>query len=373
MIIDHLGLGGAQTLLVDLLAGLDRKQFDPLVCSLRKSRHFVDILKNSNIRVVELPGGRYNPIKFFRLVALVRRERPAIVHTHLLGSRLFGVPAARFGGVGRIFTHEHSAPEKNRRSRLAMQPLYALERLLMHLAEKALAVTEDTARFCIENKGFPREKVEVIHNWIDPQRFHPRPQWRNEMRKAWQVPSEVPVIGSVGRLNPVKGHRYLVEAAPHLLSKYPDMHFVIIGEGEELESLRTHASRLGVVSAFRFPGFMTKVEQAYAGFDLFVLPSVRESFGLVVLEAMAAGCPIIATDVGGVSEIVEAGRNGLLARPGDPVTLAAAIDRLLKEPHLASHLADAALKDVGSRFSRGKALERLQECYRGDHGKKAHD
>ncbi len=366
MVIDNLDPGGAQTLLVDLVAGLDKKRFTPLVCSLRPPTAFDDALTSAGARLISLPEGRVDPRKFFRLACFIRREQVSVVHTHLTGSRFLGALAALAGGAKTVISHDHSGKEYRQNhpflSRLFLDPL---DRLLMRYTDRVLAVSEAIRRYDVEEKKIPAQKVEVLHNWIDARRFLPVSESRAELRKQWEIPREACVIGAVGRLNPQKGYSNLIEAAPAILKNHPETFFVFVGEGRERNRLEGLADSLGVLKACRFPGFMPEVPRAYSTFDLFALPSVYEAFGIVLLEAMAAGLPVVASRVGGIPEIVSDGESGLLVSPGDPEELSRAIDRLLSDPDLAVKLALEGKNRVLRNFDRTKALERLQAYYDG--------
>ena len=365
MVIDNFDPGGAQTLLLDLVRCLDRRKFEIIIVSLRKPRAHVDALADSGATVVVLRGGKYNPLKLVSLVRLIRKERVEVVHTHLMGSRLLGVIAGRLGGAKKIFSHDHSGDEYLRRkNRLARRLIYPLDRLLMRFTDRILAVSKSVAEFNVNYKQIPGEKVLVINNWIDVDRFFPQSNHRGDFRQRWQIPEQAFVVGSVGRLSRQKGHCHLVEAASRILPKYPETIFVVVGEGEERAALVRLAQDLGVAQAFRLPGFIAEMERVYPVFDLFVLPSLYEPFGLVVLEAMAAGLPVVASATGGVVEIIEDRGNGLLVPPGDAAALAKGILYLLEHrDSVAESMAEQARRLVRTRFDRKGAIDRIEALY----------
>jgi glycosyltransferase involved in cell wall biosynthesis len=368
MVIDNFDPGGAQTLLIDLVKGLNKDKFDIDIVTLRKPEAFFDALANSAANVIELSGGKYNPFKFLSLIRLIKNNRVDVIHTHLTASRFLGVVAGSLGGAKRIFSHDHSGDEYLRKNKwMAKLVIYPLDRILMRFTDRILAVSEATANFNISYKKIPRQKVSVFPNWIDVSRFLPDPNDRQELRQLWQIPESAFVVGSVGRLSCQKGYRYLVEAAAEILAEAPETVFVIVGAGEELLLLKQLAQFHGVYHAFRFPGFISEVERVYPVFDLFCLPSLYEPFGLVVLEAMAAGLPVVASATGGVVEIVEDGHNGLLVSPGDTKALARGILTLMEHwVSLAEPMVTKAKQLVTTRFDRKSAIARIESLYLGE-------
>lgn len=365
MLIDNFDPGGAQTLLIDLVKDLDKNKFEVVIIPLRKPKAFTDALANSGARIVELSGGKYNPFKLLSLIRLISTERVDVVHTHLTVSRFLGVIAGALGGAKRIFSHDHSGDEYLRKKKwMAKLAFYPLDRMLMRFTDKVLAVSEAIAAFNIDYKKIPDQKVAICHNWIDVDRFSPEPNDRRELRQMWHIPEGAFVVGAVGRLNHQKGYRYFVKAAAEVLAVAPKTIFVVVGAGEELLPLNQLVQSLKIAHAFHFPGFYPDVERVYPVFDLFVLPSLYEPFGLVVLEAMAAGLPVIASATGGVVEIIEDKRNGLLVPPGDSKALAQGIINLMENLEgIAEPMTDQAKQLLRDKFDRNAAISRIEALY----------
>ncbi len=369
MIIDNLDQGGAQTLLVDLVTGINRANFQPLVCSLRNSSpEFLYFFEKAGVKVFQLGAGRLNPLKLIRLLRLIKKERIEVVHTHLTASRIIGVLAGKLGGVKKIFSHDHSGDEFLRKyPLLARYLLYPLDRLFMSFTERLFCVSGVIGRFNIRVKGIRPEKVEVVYNWIDAERFTSSPRWHDELRSRWQIPAGALVVGSVGRLSEEKGLRYLIKAAPIILEKCSQVFFVLVGDGGERQALEDLAVKLNVHKRIIFQGFMPDVEKAYSAFDVFVLPSVYETFGLVVLEAMTAGVPVVASATGGVVEILEDKHNGFLVPPRDKKALAAGVVNLIEHREtMAGPMVAKAKQLVKDKFDRKVAIDRIESFYRGD-------
>lgn len=365
MVIDHLDAGGAQTLLVDLVTGLDKERFDVLVCSLRKSSQFVAALEKAGARVVVLQQKKYNPLKFFRLLRLIRQEKVDIIHTHLTAARIFGVAAGVAGRVAKIYSHDHSGDEYLRKSPvIAKWILFPLDRFLARWTEKVFAVSQNTCEFNLQIKRIDPQKVIWAPNWIDYARFSGHGRSRQETRRKWCLSESQVVVGTVGRLDEQKGHCYLIDAFPGILEKHPDVVLVFVGDGPLRARLEHQACQRGVFDACHFVGFVEDIETAYPAFDLFVLSSIYEPFGLVLLEAMASCVPVVASDVDGVPEFVDHGKNGFLVPAKDPVAITEAVCRLIEEKETVTSFVASAREMVLRRYDRQIGLARILEHYR---------
>ena len=198
----------------------------------------------------------------------------------------------------------------------------------------------------------PFEKIAVVANGLDLERVQPHAE-RRIARK----------IVVVANLRPEKGHDILIDAAPDLLRRFPDVEFEIVGGGPELESLVARAVARGVLHAFRFLGHRNDVTARLAAADLFVLPSRSEAFPNAVLESMAAALPIVASGVGGIVELVDDGRTGLLVQAGNPKALADRIGTLIADRDLAARLGRAARHEAHARYSFDRMVGAFERIY----------
>ncbi|OGQ81769.1 MAG: hypothetical protein A3F90_13515 [Deltaproteobacteria bacterium RIFCSPLOWO2_12_FULL_60_19] len=216
-----------------------------------------------------------------------------------------------------------------------------------------IAISEKIAALLIEG-GVQGEKIRVIYSGVDIASLENRP-----------VPTErtsVPVVGMVAALEERKGHRFLVEAAAELKREGQRLHYKVAGNGPEREKLRELAVALGLQEEIEFVGFVSDVAAFLASIDLFVLPSLFEGLGVAALEAMAAGKPVIATEVGGLSELVEDRRTGLVVPPGDAHALARAIGELVSQDDLMRELGENGRRRVAERFTMER-MARQNEAY----------
>jgi glycosyltransferase involved in cell wall biosynthesis len=277
------------------------------------------------------------------LVRRLRRLRPRVVHVTDVWPAAF--VAARLAGVPRVVVTHHT-PELPRRDNLAGRLLWRLGWLARpEVIYTSLSDREHDAR---------RLRRHVIPLGIDLDRFeHATPE----------LQVDHPVVGTVGRLASQKGQRYLIEAAPRVLERHPDVRFAIVGDGELRAQLEAQAAAAELDDRFLFTGMREDVAPLLASFDVFALPSLFEGLCLAVIEAQAAGVPVVATPVGGVKETVRAGETGVVCRPADPDSLADGIAWLLEHPEEAKRLAATARERVRERFSEQRMVQETLALY----------
>ncbi|NUM43749.1 MAG: glycosyltransferase family 4 protein [Anaerolineales bacterium] len=265
----------------------------------------------------------------WRLYWLLRNKRIQILETLTHYSNILGILVGWLAGVPiRI---------SSQRNTLIGFPKWFLwlDATLVNskLVDLMISVSEETRRFCIENEGMFPEKITTILNGINLTEYENTTEKKNaalQIRSALNIPQNSPVILTVGRLHPQKGHPYLIESAPQILAKFPDSIFVFAGEGDERQSIENHILRLGLPDHFRLLGVREDVPVLLQMADLFVLPSIFEGLPNVVLEAMASHRAVVATKVDGTQEVVVEQDTGLLVPKADPDTLAQAIIFLLQ-------------------------------------------
>ncbi len=290
-----------------------------------------------------------------QLRAIVAKVRPDIIQTHNGKSHLLLklVPSLRRGRPWVAFQHGYQDTD------LKLRLYNQLDRISLRSADRVVSVCEAFAPRLIEF-GVARQRIRVLHNSAVP--CAPvAADVRDTMRRDLGVDIGVPMILSIGRLSREKGHASLLRAAARL--SIPAWRVVLVGDGPERKSLEVLAASLGISDRVRFAGFHADVSGFYAAADLFVLPSHSEGSSNVLLEAMMARVPIVATDAGGNREIIVDGESGLLAPVLDHEALAGAMGRLLTNPDLSGQLASAAFKRATREFSVDRYRERLSGYY----------
>jgi glycosyltransferase involved in cell wall biosynthesis len=293
-----------------------------------------------------------------RLKKLIQTEQIDILHTHEYKSDLFGLLAARAAGIPAVATAHGWT-----RNSLRAVAYEHLEARLLRRFDRVLV----SSRFMVEDLnriGIPPERIIHIPNAVDTDRFAQSDMTRREARQNWNIPEKDPVVGTIGRLTKEKGHRTLLEAFVEVRRRIPGVRLVLLGSGEEERALRGLARKLGTGNAIQWISTcpQDRIPVFLKCLDVFVLPSLRENQPLALLEAMAAGIPVVATDVGGVGEIIGDCEEGLLVSPGDRSALAEALVRALGSGE-SSLWVERAVHRVLDRFSLGRFAQDMGRVY----------
>ncbi len=349
--------GGAQEHVFNLVSRIDRSRYDVSVCSLTGG---------SAIRRFEkagIPVCVIEAIDDADAVESVAAHLAAIdadvVHNHMYHAEVIGTQAAlRIAETGRprpfVVGTVHS-------SRIRSDEDMALLRQLTPRMDHLIAVSTSIVRK-IDDEGRHGAPVSLIYNGIDLARYDQMVPCCT-LREEYGLPPEGPLVGVVARLEQEKGHPTLIDAWPTVLASFPAATLLMIGEGSRLEALTTQVRDLGLERSVIFTGRRDDVPEVTKSLDVAVLPSYREAQGLTILEAMALSRPVVASNVGGIPEMIEDGRTGLLVRPHDPTALADAILRLLRDHPLADTLARAGHDMVHDRFCVELMVRAVESIY----------
>lgn len=352
-IVYSLQIGGLEELVLNLVRKTSRTRYRLAVIVLREDGPLSLEIEKLGIPVHRLGGGEGFSWPLIRqLAALLRREKIDMVHTHDLGPFIYGGLAMLRNGNRNLFHTEHSyLSQDSTRLRL-------FERWLSRWARMIIADSRDVAEMLIHGQKIAPRKVVTILNGIDLQRF--AGVERDLFRRELGLTAEQPLLGTVGRLVPVKNQALLLRAFALLRPEHAQARLVVVGDGPERAALERLAVELGLAASVIFTGSRRDIPQIMAALDIFILPSFSEGLSLTLLEAMAAGKPVVATRVGGNPEVVADGLNGLLVPSDDDAGLAAALRRLLREGDgVARKLAQAGQQQVVEKFS----LEAMVHAY----------
>ncbi|MEX0631042.1 MAG: glycosyltransferase family 4 protein [Chloroflexota bacterium] len=351
------GVGGAQESVISLMRRLDSSRFQVEALTLADGPA-VGRLRELGVDVTVIPP-QDDESTVRELVAYLRRRQIALLHAHLFRAELLGIRAAQAAGTPVVMATAHSSRV---RSPADIAALAAVTPSIDRLIAPSGAVA---AKVRAEGRG--AAQITVVPNGVDLHRFsqHRSIQDMAGTRASLGVPAEAFLIGVVARLEPEKGHRYLLEALPPILNAVPKAWLLLVGEGSQTDALRAQARALPLPARERvvFAGFQTDVEPLTEALDVAVLPSLREAQGLALLEAMAARRPVVASSVGGVPETIRHGVDGLHVPPADPVTLAAAVIRLARDAPLRDRLAASGRRRVEDRFSVTASVRRVEAIY----------
>jgi glycosyltransferase involved in cell wall biosynthesis len=287
---------------------------------------------------------------FWRLFTLLRGRRPTILHSWLFHANLPGRVLGRLAGVPVIICAEQT---------MAMEAewRYFLNRKTSRLVDRVVAASANVRDFCIDHIGLPAGKVVVIHNSVEG--IVSPPAARQAARQELGLPLDGPLTGTVSRLDPVKGVDYLLRA----FAQVRDGQLVVIGDGPERTTLHALADGLGLTGRVHWAGYRSDVPKLLPALDIFVQPSLHEGLPNAVLEAMAAGLPVVATKVGGTPEAVLDGVTGVLVPARDPVALAEAITALHHDPDQRHRLGQAGVERVEQNFSVEHMARQTQALY----------
>jgi glycosyltransferase involved in cell wall biosynthesis len=292
---------------------------------------------------------------FVHLCWVIYRHRVDLLHVNSYVPGNYARLAAALMQVPLIVDHWHGFTRFNRKRRLIC-------RCLGRFTDLSLTVSQGVKDYLIEEIGLDPAKVRVVPNGVDLARIEAaRPG--QEVRRELGLPDEVPVIGLVGRLDHWgKGHKELFTAMAQLRERWP-CRALIVGGGRREEEIKQAAADLGLAAVVHFLGSRPDVPDLLQAMDIFVLPSYSEGVSLALLEAMAAGLPVIATAVGGTPEAVTEGVTGLLIPPRDAAALAGALERLLADAALAKKLGENARQAVAEKFSLERLGREVNEIY----------
>lgn len=286
----------------------------------------------------------------FALRRLLRNEEVDVVHTHNFAPLIYGSLAARLCGIGTLNT---------RHGRAAL----TTHQLIWALTNRVVAVSEDARRELMRHNRIRPEKVQVIINAIDLTQYKSVAAPSQDRRCELGIPGGALVCGIVGRLSREKDHRTLLMAFDTLLKSGSSAHLVIVGGGPLEGGLKSLVQSLGMGDRVHFLGFRSDVAELLRLFDLFVLSSTEEGISLTLIEAMAAGLPIVATRVGGNPEVVTDGETGILVESGRPAELASALESLLRDPDTRRRMGQRGREIAMQRFDIERLVDEYQAIY----------
>jgi len=307
-------------------------------------------LANRDVRVIAVPSLIREPnlfadaAAFFSLIRLIRQERPRIVHTHTSKAGFLGRWAAWLCRVPIIVHTPHGHVFWGYFGPCRTRLFIALERWTARITTMLVMLTEREKADHLRFRIAPEEKFTVIHSGVDLSRFRPDPARAATARAALGIPAEALLLATVGRLTAVKGQVTLIRAIAKCLQQGERVFLLILGEGELRSHLEALSAELGIAEAVRFPGWRSDVASVIDACDIFCLPSLNEGMGKAIVEAMAMGKPVIASDVGGIPDLVVPGENGILVPPGDSNTLAKAIVNLRDHPEMRVNMGEQGKK-----------------------------
>lgn len=351
-VITSLPVGGAETLLFNLVKSFDKSLVQPSVVCLKEPGQLGEAIAAEVPLVSKQLNSKWDLRVLRRLTQTFRSLQTDVVVTVGAGDKMFwGRIAAKLARVPVICSALHSTGWPDGVGRL--------NRMLTRITDGFIACANGHARHLVAGERFPENKVFMIPNGVDTARFQPNSQMRDWLRDQLEVPSNTNLVGIVAALREEKNHQQLIRAAGDLSRHYPDTHFVIVGEGPCRPAIEAAISERGLVGRFHLLGNRSDTERILAGLDVFTLTSKNEANPVSILEALACGVPVVAPNVGSISETVIHEKTGLLTDILSFESTSDAITRLLGNPALARELGAQGRELVQNNWS----LEAMVDGY----------
>jgi glycosyltransferase involved in cell wall biosynthesis len=364
-VVPDLGVGGLSRVVESICATLDKERFEVSVLSFHGGGEFADVLRTAGVPVFTLGSRdfrqRTSYASFIDVARLLRREGIDVLHTHNTQPFLDAVPG---GVLARVRTMIHTDHARHFPDR--WRYMFA-ERVLSRFVYRVVGVSEDTSRNLVRYEKISPRKIVTIPNGISGS-VYDVPVDRDAKRRELGLAPNAKVLGFASRLEPQKGIPYLLEAMPEIVRRSPDVVLLIVGQGREQQQLERQVAALDLQASVRFLGVRFDMPQMLGLFDIMVLPSIWEGLPMIILEAMAAGCPVVATAVGGVPTAVRNGETGILIEPKVPGAIADAVVTLLEDPERRQRFGAAARRVFREEFTAEAMTRHYEKLYlRQDH------
>jgi glycosyltransferase involved in cell wall biosynthesis len=358
-VIDSLGLGGAQSVLINLVRYADRSLFELEVATMSGRGVYWNCVQALGIPVRSLSFSRVVPVYVPSMILMCLRRRYDIVHTHLLGANAIAKPLAALCGAKIRINHDHCNDK-------ALDPkrwVPVADRISNRFSTHVIAVSESTRNYLVQQEHMLPERVTTIHNGIDLELFHPRREQRAAARQRLALPADAFIIAGIGRLSYQKNFSLFIDVAAAVLAERPTAYFVIAGTGPEEQQLRDRAARLGIDQRLRFLGYVNDMPEFYPAVDALLLTSRYEGLPITILEAMATGTTIVSSMLDGVAEIMHDGEDGALVASSDVDGFMRRLCELIDHPDIAARRAIAALHKVRTGFSAQSVAKAVEDVY----------
>jgi glycosyltransferase involved in cell wall biosynthesis len=371
-VITRLNIGGPALHATLLTERLDPHRYDSLLVAGTEDPgegNYLALRGRNLERLVVVPAlgrgihGRHDVAAFTQLVRLMRRTRPHIVHTHTAKAGTLGRLAAWVAGVPMVVHTYHGHVLRGYFPPAKTRVFAAIERVLARRTDRLLAVSETVRTDLLDmGIGCPQRFV-LMPLGLDLEPYIGCVSSRGALRTELGLAGDTPLVGIVARLVHIKAHEVFLEAAARVVRVLPGCGFLIVGDGERRAELHDRVVALGLDRQVRFLGWRRDLERIYADLDLVALTSRNEGLPVSLIEAMAAGCAVVATRVGGVPDLVEDGVTGVLVPSGHPVALAEAMTALLRDPVRRQAFGQAGQKRVAPMFGADRLLRDMARLY----------
>ena len=358
--IDNMGIGGTELNALRTAERLDRSRFDVSVVCLQEQGPLLTRYRQQGIPVITLPLKRLHGLTALRqgtrLCRYFVRRRVDIVHSHDVYNNIFATVWARMARTRVVIASRRWVDDVPRTA------LRVVNRYAYRFADCVIANSQAVGDLLISDDRVREDRVAIVSNFVDESAFGPIAN-AAALRAQLGVPPGSIVIGCVAALRPIKNHETLVAAFAVLRQRWPTLRLVLVGDGQARQSLECLVRKLGLMELVHFAGVRPNEPNLHHLFDVSVLCSQSEAFPNSIVEAMAAGKPVVATRVGGVVDAVVEGETGFLVPPRQPAALAAAIGRLLTEPERRREMGRAGARRARAQYHASRVLPSLESLY----------
>jgi glycosyltransferase involved in cell wall biosynthesis len=380
-IITRMDKGGSAENTLLTVKGLDKSVYDVTLInglsfesmmtsgeSKAVEESLADAQKNG-IRVITMPElvREIRPLSdlksLYHLTRILKRECPHIVHTHTSKTGILGRWAAWIAGIPIVIHTPHGHVFWGYFNKLKTAFFIFLERISASITDRIIVLTEQEKRDHLTVRIGAESKFILIHSGVDLSKFMDGSVESEKMKRALNITRDNFIVGTAGRLTPIKGHRFLIKAAKEIVARQPNVTFVFLGDGELRDSLEALANEMDLKESMRFLGWRNDVADVMSTFDVFVLPSINEGMGRVLVEAMILGKPVVAYDIGGIPDLVIHGDNGFLVPAGDVNGLSSRISELLTDSIKRKTMGERGRKRA-SYFSADEMVLKIDQLYR---------
>ena len=357
-LIDSMAFGGAEVLLRDLTRGLLARGYQVSV-KYSTPGPLAEDIQAMGVSTARFPRlGRIDPFLLMQMWRHIRREKPDIVHTHLFKSDFHGRLAARLAKVPVVISTLHNC------DRWAQNPFFSrIYGFTARFARKIIAVSDEVREYAIAQNLSSPETLKTIPNAISIENFKRDEAVGAKIRSEFGISSTAPLLGIVARLSEQKDHANFLHAAALISQVQPQARFLIVGDGVLRQSLQELANSLGLGESVIFCGIRRDTQAIYSALDVLVFSSRWEGLPVVLLEGMAAGLPVVATDVGGIAGVLKDGETGYLVAPADPQALAAGCLKLIGNSVVRKKMGAAANHHIQAHYSMDAMVDSISELY----------
>lgn len=361
--INELKIGGAEQQLLELVQGLDKEVFHPIVAPLYPGGGLeAEFQTIPGVEFVNLNRkGKFDPSPLWKILRLLRSRRIDIVQPFLSPATFFGLLPALTRETTMTIVTERCGVRQNRG--IGYKTYRTIEDWFSHLAD-AIVPNSSAGADMLVARGLPRGKIRVIYNGVNFERLAVNDEATASYRAQLSAGNDVFVAGMLASLTPAKGHATAIRAIAELRDRYPQIRLAIVGDGPRRSELETVTNELGLSEQVTFFGYQRNVSDFLAAFDVLISASHdNEGCSNSILEAMVLGVPVIATDIGGNRELVKPGDTGRLVVPGDPESLAEAVARSMHEPAETQAMAERARDRINEKFGLARMVHEYEQLY----------